>query len=289
MLKILPVTYTDKELIFAISAKIWEGYDYIHLAFNDWIDDKASVFASIWENNQIIAFGNMTDLGDGNFWLEGLRKDPDVKIRGVGKALSEYMFEQLKKRRVNSIRFATYFDNLASIKLNEKRGFIKILTLSLKSRQARKISLNLQNLDFKAELDEIVDYIHQSNYLKKCNNFISFGWLVKPFSKTLIKSCFDNGDITVYRKKNKIIGVMIASLTYYENELWISYIDGDSDEVIQALINFADHVAMNKQKKELIILHPENSILKKVTDKDGFSSWEHENDFFLYELPLDKL
>lgn len=114
---------SDKEKVLAISSQIWEGGDYIEYVFDDWVEEKQNIFAGYFKDDQLIGFGRMCYLDEKNIWLEALRKDSQINERGVGYKIVEFYFNILKNRKIESIRFSTYFANLPSIKLNENLGF----------------------------------------------------------------------------------------------------------------------------------------------------------------------
>lgn len=289
MLNVRRVKPEDRSRVLEIAAKIWEDDDYIPAIFDNWVEDKSNIFAAAVHEENLVGFGRMCELGQGDFWLEGLRKDPDYEITGIGKAISDYMFDKLKSKQISSLRFSTYFDNVASVKINEKRGFKRILTLSLKMRDLKSEYQDFKRIDPKPELDELITYLEKSNYLKLCQGFLAKGWVVYPFSSALIKIFLAENRVAVYRENDKICGVLIATDTHYVKEWWISFLEGESAEITQTLLSYADWQAKQQNKKELLVLLPEECEQKKVCLKDGFGSWEQEKDFYLYELPLELL
>lgn len=289
MLKVRRIIPEDKERVLAIAAKIWEDDDYVPAVFDNWVKEKTNIFAAALHDDYLVGFGRMCELGNGNFWLEGLRKDPDSKITGVGKAISNFMFDHLRDTRINSLRFSTYFDNKASVKINEKRGFERILTLSLKMRDLKDEQHDFKNIDPNPELDELISYLENSSYLKMSKGFMAKGWVVYPFNRKLIKEFLKENKIAVYRIEHRICGAIIATDTHYAKEWWISLLEGETKEIVQTLLSYADWQAAKLDKKELLVLLPDDCLQKEVCVKDGFGSWEQEKDFFLYELPLKLL
>jgi len=287
MLKVRRIEPEDKTRVLEIASKIWEDDDYVPAVFDSWVKDEASVFAAALEEDCLVGFGRMCELGKGDFWLEGLRKDPDSKVVGVGEAISNYMFDHLRNRQLNSLRFSTYFDNQASVKINEKRGFERILTLSLKMRNLKSEYLDLEKIDSNPDLDELISYLEESFYLKMSKGFLAKGWVVYSYNRELIKRFLEEKKIAAYKDKNRICGVIIATDTHYAQEWWISFLEGESEEIIQTLLSYADWQAGKLNKKELLVLLPDDCLQKEVCIKDGFGSWEQERDFYLYEIPLE--
>ncbi len=280
----------DKQRVLEIASKIWEGDDYLPQVFDEWVQDPNGVFAGLWENEILIGFGHLKYLTPTNIWLEGLRKDPDLNVKGVGEKLSHYYLKILKQNpNITSVRFSTYFDNIASIRLNEKFGFKKILYLSHKELELKKVEKFQvhSNLTKARDFNKILKYIENSLFLKLSKNFICKSWTVYPYSRELLKQFYDDEQILSFQENDVIKGVAICSKVKYKDIFWISFLEAENElvyaELLKYLINFA-----KKQKKKIIEINiPKLNKLKKVCAKYKFESWEQENDFFLYELPLE--
>ena len=162
-MKLKPITKRDKAKVLEISSQIWGGDDYIHLVFDDWISDKIGEFTGVWENEFLIGFGKLTFITATDVWLEGLRKNPQTNVKGVGEALTKYFLQKLKRNKnISSIRFSTYFGNIPSIRINEKLGFVKIGTFSLKYlKVSDKVKSIPEKSKFKANLDSILKFIQK--------------------------------------------------------------------------------------------------------------------------------
>ncbi len=64
--------------------------DYIHDVFDDWLAERAGEFTAALIDDQVVAIAKLSDLGDGEWWFEGLRVDPDFRRRGIAAALNRY-------------------------------------------------------------------------------------------------------------------------------------------------------------------------------------------------------
>ena len=103
------IKLSDKKEVLRISSQIWEGDDYVNNVFDEWVTGDDGLFTGYWENEKLIGFGRMRFLTPTDIWLEALRKDPQTNLRGVGNKIAKYYMEQLKGKKINSIRFSTYF------------------------------------------------------------------------------------------------------------------------------------------------------------------------------------
>lgn len=281
------ITEKDRFRVIEIASKIWEGDDYISFVFDEWVSDPDGNFVGLWENNKLVGFGRLKFLTPTDIWLEGLRKDPDSDARGVGEKLSRYYYNYLQGKKITSIRFSTYFDNIASIKLNEKSGFKRVLNMSLKSldltKTERKISAKItSNIDFKS----IKQFVETSSYLQKSNHFIGKGWVAYKYSEKLLRKFYDDGNIVVWLEDRLIKGAGIWSKVNYPDVFWISFLEAENFKIFIGLINFFNSLGIKMGKDHFEIFIPDNEI-KEFCSRAGFKSWEQENDFMLYELPQE--
>ena len=281
------IKLSDKKEILIISSQIWEGDDYVSNVFDEWVKGNAGFFTGYWEDEKLIGFGRMRFLTQTDIWLEALRKDPQTTIKGVGYKIATYYMNQLKGKRIKSIRFSTYFGNIASIKLNEKLGFKKVLTLSLKELEISKQKLEPIHSSIKKEVDyKMLDqYILNSSYLKRTNNFIGKGWVVHKYSEELLEEFHSEKQYAVYLENGEIKGLILFSDVKYSSVFWISFIEAENEEIYQELLNYAKLRALENNCKKIQILVPDISELMCSIDSSGFKSWEQNNDFLLYEMP----
>lgn len=286
--QIKPLTLADKARVIEISSAIWEGDDYIPCVFDKWLVDNRSDFVGLWVDDKLIAFNRMVYLTPQDVWLEGLRKDQNSSIRGVTALLVDYHLQNIRQNpQVKSVRFSTYFNNLASIKFHEKNGFSKILQLSLKE-------LNWQNkqppqLHTKTQLKvesasyscDIIDYIKRSAYLKKCKNFLIESWTAYPYHDRLIEDFVCQKKVIEIRQQQQVVGAAIFSVGKENKSLWLNFLDAENLDLLNDLISKLVLVAQQRQLNCLELVIPPDWY---KLDIFGFSSWEQEDDFWIYEL-----
>ncbi len=286
---IKPIRKEDKKRILEIASKTWDGDDYLSYIIDDWLSDTKGFFLGLWIEKKLIGFGRMIYITPEYVWLEGLRKDQESDIKGVGEMLARKFLSIIKKdRNIKLARFTTYYDNIQSIKLNEKLGFKKIHTFSLKSFELNNDiqEFIIREIDNMMDFEEVFQYIKDSEYLSKMKNFISRGWKIHSFTENLIRKFYKEDKIFCLKEKDEIKGVLIFDQVDYKDVLWISFIDAKSELFYKKLLDFAKILAPKYKKNEIQVLVPDLSNLLSSCKKTGYESWERENDFLLYELSL---
>lgn len=73
-----------------LTKTIWEGEDYVPQVWDDWLADPHGQLSVAEIGGRVVGLGKLTRLAPGEWWLEGLRVDPQWQGRGIGRALHEY-------------------------------------------------------------------------------------------------------------------------------------------------------------------------------------------------------
>jgi len=296
MLKIRKVTAADKARVADIVKNIWEGSDYLPLVFDEWVKDSHGEFAAAVDQSGIlIGFEKLTMLTPYDAWIEGLRKDMGSNIKGVGRFLTEHIFEVLKKnKKLRTVRFATYYKNIESISLFSRLGFSvleKRNHLSLKLPRVKSIPKYEKNRAVRGgDPDQIIDFIKRSVWLKKNPNGICFSWVVKPFSENMILNDFiSRGDIISISENGMIRALCLYTIREKE-DLFLSFFEAETPELFIELLKAAKKTAYESGQENLCaVLSQKDRKSNVLFKKNRFKSWESEGDFLLFDLPLDRL
>jgi len=291
-MKLRKITPEHKERVLQISKDIWEGDDYIPEIFDNWVSDPYGEFVGLFVENQLIAFGKMTYLTPTDVWLEGLRKDQSVEIKGVGKIFTEYYLNILSQRKdLTSVRFATYFANHASITSAQRAGFRGILTCSLKNLEIHdneQIEIH-QNITNEITYHEFKNYILSSSYLKKCKNLLSKGWVIYDAAEQYFAEFYSKKQLGAWVENGILKGLILLCNVYYSDSFWISFIEAENDLIRDSLLMSVKKAAQERQKNVIQLIVPEDNDLMDWVDRIGFTSWDRNNDFVVFELPLELL
>ena len=291
-MKLRKITPEHKERVLQISKDIWEGDDYVPEIFDEWVADPYGEFVGLFEEDKLIAFGKMTYLTPTDVWLEGLRKDQGIKIKGVGKLFTEYYLNILAQRHdLTSVRFSTYFENYGSIIPAEREGFKITLTCSLKNLELdRKKQLKInRNITNEISYEKFKSYILSSSYLEKCKTLLSKGWVIYNATELLLAEFYTKKRFGAWVEDGIIKGLILFCNVYYSDSFWISFVEAGNDLIRDSLLTSAKKAAQERQKNVLQLLVPEDNILLNWVERKGFTSWDRNNDFIVFELPVESL
>lgn len=114
----------DRAVIEHISARSWNGTDYLPRMLSAWLNDPdGELYVATTEDGRVVGTGKLSKLGEGEWWLEGARVDPDLYGHGIGGMLHRFGVERAEAMGSGLIRFTTAADNVAIHKLAARTGF----------------------------------------------------------------------------------------------------------------------------------------------------------------------
>lgn len=131
-----PARPADRAAVAEISAQIWEGEDYVPEVFDDWVADPRGEFTLFFEGEQLVAFGKLTELLAGEWWLEGLRVHPAYQGRGIASQAHDYAVALADRIASGVLRFATGDFNVAVHRLAEHTGFAHVASFVVARAEA---------------------------------------------------------------------------------------------------------------------------------------------------------
>ncbi len=103
----------DRDTVFAMVATVWDGDDYIPQVWDAWLHDAAGRFIAGVYDGQVVALAKLTRLTETDYWMEGVRVDPDFRGRGFARALIQECIAQAAELGAHTIRWITSMENEA--------------------------------------------------------------------------------------------------------------------------------------------------------------------------------
>jgi hypothetical protein len=304
----------DRSALLEIASRIWEGMDYLPGVFEEWVADTRGEFAAVLLDGRLAGCGKLTFLTGTDAWLEGLRKDPRVLERGLGRAVTEHFLSLLAHRRdLTSIRFSTYVSNRASIVTNERLGFRVRTALSVKAWQGSRIDLAGTAMRERAARSAspgdvitvrdhgiIASFVERSGYFAATHGLIVEGWRAFPFSTArFLERYADTGAcrgvlrggtpaglaawVIVRRPGRK--GVKVVFLDAADDETAGALLD----DVFRGLTSTPPEPLGGAETCEVEWMVPPGEQFRRWSAGHSLASWEQEGDFLVYELPREEL
>jgi N-acetylglutamate synthase-like GNAT family acetyltransferase len=266
---------SDRPALEAIAARTWHGDDYLPQVFDEWLADPDGEFfvASLGADERVVGTAKLTQLGPGEWWLEGMRVHPDLYGQGIGTALQRYGFERAEAIGSGVVRFATEQANGAVHKMAHKLGF----TLTAQFLRYHADALPRRDLaeQFKplgaSDLPAARAFLDSSpHYEQVQRTLIGRRWLCYYITDEHLRTWLDQG--TVYgwfgRRHDpaQLDGLMITGVFHYRDgsapELIINYLDaapGNLAVMAQAVRGFTAHLGY-RNVRHMLLVRPERLV-----------------------------
>ena len=300
MFAIRRMTPADRPAMIDISSRIWEGRDYLPIVFDDWVADSKGAFLAVTLDGRLVGCAKLTFLTPTDVWFEGLRKDPRVKEPGLGQTVARHVLSDLAARRdLTSIRFSTGVRNLASITLNERVGFRRILALSYKTGpvpQAARVGRARHAVSVLAEGRLVFPAVERSDWLQKSRGLVVEGWKALPYQRELFQKRYvDTGSCRGVVSHGEVLGLAVSvaprrgSSGREAGRIRLVSVEARDDEIADDLYEDIVGRTGGRHAAEAEWVIPPLDQPRRLCQGWGLSSREQEEDFLLYEFPLAEL
>ncbi len=107
-----PALPLDTPAILKLASRIWEGHDYLPSVWEDWLKDPVGLLAVAEYAGRTAGCGKLSRLSASDWWVEGLRVDPDLQGGGIGQHILGYLLACWRETGSGVIRLATNTANL---------------------------------------------------------------------------------------------------------------------------------------------------------------------------------
>jgi GNAT superfamily N-acetyltransferase len=232
----------DRDRVVAFTAHTWgaDESDYIHDVFNDWLADRTGEFTAALIEDQVVAIAKLTDLGDGEWWFEGLRVDPDFRRRGIASALNRYHVELARRLGGRIIRYMTAYDNAGSQTIGAQAGFQHTVTFSARLAAASD-EFDAPSQLTEADVPALLAWL-DSPLVRHQHRAFRDAWSVQTMTEAAITRAMSEGRAFALKTPDGRVGAwaVVRSAEYDEDSedsrphrLRIDHIDGGPDAVVE--------------------------------------------------------
>ena len=239
-LVVRPMTMADKPAVMKISSRIWEGNDYVPLFFDRWVENGGFWAAEL--RGRLVGYGKATQLSPGEWWLEGLRVDPECRKQGVGRELSRRVVQRTLERRPVSLRLATADVNHESIHIIETvMGFKLYAQYRFLVGAPRKPRPGPPLVA--PTVAEALDFIKRNAELAASRGLLQYTWLFRHVDRRYVAELVRCGYVFGYGRAGRLAGLLvIRPHRYHGNDIDISFVAGDT-RALAAFRSFLSRVA----------------------------------------------
>jgi GNAT superfamily N-acetyltransferase len=206
---IRPARESDKAGMLEVTKNIWDGNDYLPYVWDEWLADTEGELCVAEIGDRMVGLGKLSHLGWGNWWMEGMRVQPEYQGRGISSQLHEYLHNFWLEHGNGFVRLTTSSKRLPIHHLCERFGFSKI-----NERSFFVASLLLDNtaeaLPFQLltspELPDALDFLQNSPTLRFSCGLIDLGWRYAVPRLEYLQKLLDDGRLWWWQERKGLLG-----------------------------------------------------------------------------------
>jgi len=169
-----PAIARDHADIAEFCKGIWGGDDYVPEVWHHWFNDPNGFLVTAEYEGHAIGCANLSLIDDGQWWVEGVRVDPNKQGLKVGSKMHHYLTDWWAEHKNGALRLLT--ENPAMIHLCEKTGYTKVQ--ELRGYRAAPINEPTDNFSPATDTRAAANFAVQSETIKLTNGLIDFGWRI---------------------------------------------------------------------------------------------------------------
>jgi len=188
-----PARLEDKPRMLAITARTFgDDGDYVPEVWDRWLADPKGELTVAELDGVVVALAKITWQGESQWWLEGLRVDPDRRLKGIGQAMNTYQLGLIKRWGGGMVRYATGIRNKGSHRIAGRAGFSTLTRFV--ERVAEKLDGTVAPEALtRADLDAAWNIALDSDLLRASNGVYVFEWKVNPLTRERLAEHMDQG------------------------------------------------------------------------------------------------
>jgi predicted PurR-regulated permease PerM/GNAT superfamily N-acetyltransferase len=171
-----PAREADKPDVLEMTARVWEGHDYVPRVWSEWLADREGILAVAERNGRVVGIGKLTRLAPGEWWIEGLRVHPDYQGMKIGSQIFEYLLGQWRERGGGVIRLATSSERVQVHHLCDRLGFRPTETFLVMAAAPTKRGENAFELIAEADASAAFALSKKSARARSASGLVNTSW-----------------------------------------------------------------------------------------------------------------
>jgi len=226
-----PLRPEDKPRVLEITAHTWGDGDYIPEVWERWLADPKGEFTAAAQDGVVVAIAKLTWQGEGQWWMEGLRVDPERRLKGIGQAMCAYQVALAKKLGGRMARYMTGIRNDGSHRIAERAGFHVLARFV--ERVADKMDGPVEAVTLaSADLDSVWNMLRESDLVAETKGIYVCDWKACEITRERVAEHLGKGELMGVR--DEMGRVRAWCLVHVEpdwDRLGMSCLDGKTDGI----------------------------------------------------------
>jgi GNAT superfamily N-acetyltransferase len=236
-----PLRPEDKPRVLEITAHTWGDGDYIPEVWERWLADPKGEFTAAVQDGVVVAIAKLTWQGEGRWWMEGLRVDPERRLKGIGQAMCVYQVALAKKLGGRVARYMTGIRNEGSRRIAERAGFHVLARFVERVAEKMDVPVAAETLT-SADLDSVWNMLRESDLAAATKGIYVCDWKACEITRERVAEHLGKGEAMGVR--DGAGRVRAWCLTHVESDwdrLGMSCLDGETDGITALALAMRAH------------------------------------------------
>jgi predicted PurR-regulated permease PerM/GNAT superfamily N-acetyltransferase len=298
---IRPARSTDRPAVEAICAK--RSGDYVTNVWDEWLAECDGELLLAELQGQVVGLAKLTRLAEDEWWLQGLRVDPDHQGKGVAGRLQACLVEIAKHTGHGTLRFGTHSTNEAVHRLAARDSFRHIAAYGRYRADplAFERSAHIPSLHrlTEPEVAEAWALISDSPRLQASSGLYEDAWTWRNLTREQLAHHVIAGDVWGVSRPDEdqgdaeegerdggdgLRGLALICGVEQAGPLYVGYVDG-TDDALAPVLQGLQRLASQFDCAEVIAILVNEPALLAAIETAGYER-NQDHDLWIFELGL---
>jgi GNAT superfamily N-acetyltransferase len=281
---IRPARPEDRPAMKRITAHTWESGDYIDEVWDEWLAGEGPLMVAEL-GGEVVCLHKVTHQPEGQFWLEGMRVDPDYRGRGIARRCHDWDLAYARERGGRVVRLSTGDYNTAIHTIARQTDMERVATGLLRTAEALPGARRPAILG-PEDGDAVGRFWQQSPVLAGAAGLYSRDWAWQELSAEQLAAMLDRGEVVAELAPGGGLAA-VATIHHHpgDDELWVGIADGEPGAV-QALAQAIRAQAAEAGARMARIMLPEVPWLREAFEAAGYGAGDWGGEMWIFELWL---
>lgn len=276
----------DRPAMERICAHTWDSGDYIQEVWDEWLAGENGPLLVVELNTVgVVSLNKVTRHPAGQFWLEGMRVDPEYRGRGIARRCLDWNVAYAREQGGRVVRLSTAGHNTTVHRMVARAGMERVAEGTLRVAPAlpggRRPAILVP-----ADGDAVARFWRGSPVLAAMAGLYSRDWTWQELSAAALAAMLERGEVVAERAPN---GSLAAVATIHhqagDEEMWVGIADGEP-AAVQSLALAIRAGAAEAGAGEARAMLPCVPWLREAFQAAGFAADDWDDELWVYELRL---
>jgi hypothetical protein len=265
------IAQEDRAALLISFKPLFKDWDYLPLVIDDWLQPSSRfqtwVACAGPAETMLVAMAQVVELEPGDWYLRGLRSNPQARPQQNAwavLALSRVLRSELRRRKVDTIRYGTLPDYRESLRLARLFGFREHFRLGhamhrLPAIPDPPVSVKLVSPDNPPEL---LDHLGRSSGLRPVHGYFFTWWDTRKLRVEHLVEAGRQGLLLTAKANERMVGAGMFWHVPWQGLLVFSVMEG-TDEALKALYHGGVVAAHDRGCRSIGLAHPSLSELRR--------------------------